>query len=56
MYRWRIGAEGAWLRTVVGKKDGDRIAVAARKGIAVYGPYLDMPPGRLTLTVLLAPA
>lgn len=51
MLKWRFGGDNDALATATGTRRSGRIE-ARGDGTALYGPYLDVPPGRLTARIL----
>ncbi len=53
MISWRYEADNAALRTAAGVKEESRIKVTAESGCALFGPYVDIPAGRVEARVVL---
>ena len=53
---FRFPACGPEIRTEIGRvQDGSIVLDGTRRGTGLFGPYIDLPPGRYDAKILLAP-
>ena len=53
MIKWRFSAAASALQTIVGDKQADGIAIDAATGVALFGPYIELPSGACAARLFL---